>query len=44
MVGGEIKMKASYGDIVLRDGSKQNIELKPGGQIVVSSETKVLVP
>jgi len=29
---------------VLRDGSNQNIELKPGDQIVVPSETMVLVP
>jgi polysaccharide export outer membrane protein len=42
--GGQIKMKASYDDIVLRDGSNQNIELKPGDQIVVPSETMVLVP
>jgi polysaccharide biosynthesis/export protein len=42
--GGQIKVKASYDDIVLRDGSNQNIELKPGDQIVVPSETMVLVP
>ncbi len=42
--GGQIKIKASYDDIVLRDGSNQNIELKPGDQIVVPSETMVLVP
>ncbi len=41
---GQIKIKASYDDIVLRDGSNQNIELKPGDQIVVPSETMVLVP
>jgi polysaccharide export outer membrane protein len=41
---GQIKVKASYDDIVLRDGSNQNIELKPGDQIVVPSETMVLVP
>ena len=41
---GQIKLKASYDDIVLRDGSNQNIELKPGDQIVVPSETMVLVP
>lgn len=40
----QIKLKASYDDIVLRDGSNQNIELKPGDQIVVPSETMVLVP
>jgi polysaccharide export outer membrane protein len=38
------KIKASYDDIILRDGSKQNIELKPGDTIVVPSETMVLVP
>ena len=42
--GGQVKIKASYDDIVLRDGSVQNIELKPGDQIVVPSETMVLVP
>ena len=42
--GGRIKMKASYDDIVLRDGSTQDIELKPGDQIVVPSETMVLMP
>jgi polysaccharide export outer membrane protein len=42
--GAQIKIKASYDDIVLRDGSNQNIELKPGDQIVVPSETMVLVP
>lgn len=41
---GQVKLKASYDDIVLRDGSNQNIELKPGDQIVVPSETMVLVP
>lgn len=38
------KIKASYDDIVLRDGSDQNIELKPGDQIVVPSETMVVLP
>ncbi|MEQ1656037.1 MAG: polysaccharide biosynthesis/export family protein [Nitrospira sp.] len=38
------KIKASYDDIVLRDGSAQNIELKPGDQIVVPSETMVVIP
>ncbi len=38
------KLKASYDDIVLRDGSQQNIELKPGDTIVVPSETMVLLP
>lgn len=41
---GEEKFKASYDDIVLRDGSSQNIELQPGDTIVVPSETMVLVP
>src|SRR2546427_4186697 len=41
---GEEKIKASYDDIVLRDGSLQNIELKPGDTLVVPSETMVLVP
>lgn len=40
----DIKIKASYDDIILRDGSPQNIELKPGDTIVVPSETMVLVP
>ena len=42
--GRQIKMNASYDDIVLREGSNQNIELKPGDQIVVPSETMVLEP
>src|SRR5215472_90718 len=42
--GHQTKIKASYDDIVLRDGSSQNIELKPGDQIVVPSETMVLTP
>jgi polysaccharide biosynthesis/export protein len=41
---GEEKIKASYDDIVLRDGSLQNIELKPGDTVVVPSESTVLVP
>jgi polysaccharide export outer membrane protein len=41
---GLAKIKASYDDIVLRDGSLQNIELKPGDTIVVPSETMVLMP
>jgi polysaccharide export outer membrane protein len=41
---GEEKFKASYDDIVLRDGSRQNIELKPGDTVVVPSETMVLMP
>jgi len=42
--GGQERVKASYDDIVLRDGSSQNIELKPGDTVVVPSETTVLVP
>ena len=38
------KFKASYDDIVLRDGVTQNIELKPGDTVVVPSETMVLIP
>lgn len=41
---GDEKIKANYDDIVLRDGSRQNIELKPGDTIVVPSETMVLIP
>jgi polysaccharide export outer membrane protein len=41
---GLIKLKASYDDIVLRDGTSQNIELMPGDQIVVPSETMVVIP
>jgi len=41
---GEEKIMVSYDDIVLRDGSVQNIELKPGDTIVVPSETMVLLP
>ena len=41
---GEHRIRASYDDIVLRNGSNQNIELKPGDTIVVPSETMVLLP
>ncbi len=41
---GLTKIKASYDDIILRDGTKQNIELKPGDQIVVPNETMVVLP
>lgn len=41
---GMTKIKASYDDIVIRDGSSQNIELKPGDLIVVPSETMVVLP
>jgi polysaccharide export outer membrane protein len=40
----DVKIKASYDDIILRDGSAQNVHLKPGDTIVVPSETMVLVP
>jgi polysaccharide export outer membrane protein len=39
-----MKIKASYDDIVLRDGIGQNIELKPGDTIVVPSESMVVIP
>jgi polysaccharide export outer membrane protein len=39
-----MKIKASYDDIVLRDGTNQNIELKPGDTIVVPSESMVIIP
>ncbi len=41
---GLTKLRASYDDIVVRDGSSQNLELKPGDQIVVPSETMVVLP
>ena len=41
---GLTKIKASFDDIVLRDGMDQNVELKPGDQIVVPSETMVVIP
>lgn len=37
----EVKLKASYDDIVIRDVSNQNVVLKPGDTIVVPSETMV---
>ena len=40
----DMKLKASYDDIILRDSSQQNVELKPGDTIVIPSETMVLVP
>jgi polysaccharide export outer membrane protein len=40
----DVKIRASYDDIILRDASPQNIQLKPGDTIVVPSETMVLVP
>lgn len=42
--GGDERMKVSYDDIVLRDGSRQNVELKPGDTVVVPAETMVLMP
>jgi len=41
---GDERIKASYDDIVLRDGSRQNVELKPGDTVVVPAETMVLMP
>jgi polysaccharide export outer membrane protein len=38
----EMKFKASYDDIVLKDHSNQNLVLKPGDTIVVPGETMVL--
>lgn len=40
----DMKLKASYDDIIMRDSSQQNVELKPGDTIVIPSETMVLVP
>lgn len=40
----DLKIKASYDDIVLRDAGGQNVLLKPGDTIVVPSENMVLVP
>ena len=40
----DVKIRASYDDIVLRDGAGQNIMLKPGDTLVVPSENMVLVP
>jgi len=41
--GKDSKIKASYDDIIMRDESPQNIQLKPGDTIVVPSETMVLI-
>lgn len=38
----EIKLKASYDDIVLKEGTNQNYILKPGDTIVVPAENMVL--
>lgn len=40
----DIKIKVNYDDIILRDGSGQNLVLAPGDTIVIPSETMVLVP
>ncbi|MCS6285436.1 MAG: polysaccharide biosynthesis/export family protein [Nitrospira sp.] len=40
----DVKIKASYDDIVLRDVGGQNITLKPGDTLVVPSENMVLIP
>ncbi len=41
---GLTKIKASYDDIVLRGGIKQNIELKPGDTVVIPAASQVLIP
>ena len=41
--GKDIKIKASYDDIIMRDESPQNIQLTPGDTIVVPSETMVVI-
>jgi len=41
---GQAKLKASYDDIVVREGTGQNIELMPGDMIVVPSETMIVLP
>ena len=41
--GKDVKIKASYDDIIMRDESPQNIQLKPGDTIVVPSETMVII-
>ncbi|MFN3682030.1 MAG: polysaccharide biosynthesis/export family protein [Nitrospira sp.] len=40
----DVKIKVNYDDIILRDGSSQNLVLAPGDTIVIPSETMVLVP
>lgn len=40
----DVKIKASYDDIVLREAGGQNVLLKPGDTIVVPSENMVLIP
>ncbi|MGH7232625.1 MAG: polysaccharide biosynthesis/export family protein [Nitrospiraceae bacterium] len=39
----EVKLKASYDDIVLKEGNHQNVILKPGDTIVVPAENMVLM-
>ena len=41
--GKDVKIKASYDDIIMRDESPQNIQLTPGDTIVVPSETMVVI-
>ena len=41
--GKDVKIKASYDDIIMGDESPQNIQLTPGDTIVVPSETMVLI-
>ena len=40
---GQEKLKLAYDDIVLRDATDQNLELKPGDTLVIPSETMVLL-
>lgn len=40
----DVKIRASYDDIILRDDSSQNLVLAPGDTIVIPSETMVLMP
>ena len=41
--GKDVKVRASYDDIIMGDESSQNIQLTPGDTIVVPSETMVLI-
>ena len=41
---GMVRMKASYDEIVLRDGIAENFELKSGDTLVVPSEAMVVFP
>ena len=39
-----MKIKASYDDSVLNNGTNQSIEFKPGDTVVVPSESMVVIP